>query len=56
MEWLMTNWKWITLGVTAASTVANITPNDTDKKVKKAVNTVLNIFALNGNVKGNLNK
>lgn len=56
MEWIQNNWQWITLVVTTASAIANTTKNDTDNKVMKVVNNILNTLALNGNVKGIANK
>jgi len=35
-----------------ASVIANVTPNESDNKIIKIINNVLNIFAANYNVKG----
>ena len=39
-----------------ASVIANVTPNESDNKIIRIINNVLNIFAANYNVKGLGNK
>lgn len=56
MDWIIENWQWILLAHFIASTVANVTPNETDNKYANIVGKVINALAANFNIKGIANK
>jgi len=56
MEWLVENWKYVTLVMAIASVAVNFTPNETDNKWYDTILKVLNAIAGNINVKGIGNK
>lgn len=56
IAWMTENWSLILAAVGFFAMVANATPNETDNKVMKIVNTVVNSLGANFNVKGTLNK
>lgn len=51
LKWIMDNFQIITAVVTVASVLANFTKTDVDNKIVGAVGKVLNILALNFNLK-----
>lgn len=51
LKWLTDNFSVVTAIVTIASLLVNFTPTDVDNKVIAAISKILNILALNFNVK-----
>ena len=47
MEWLVENWQWFALGITIASVVVKVTPNETDNKILEIIIKVCEALSLN---------
>jgi hypothetical protein len=56
VDWLIENWKYVTLAMALASVVVNFTPNETDNKYYAMVLTFVKAIAGNFNVTGIVNK
>ena len=56
ISWITNNYGMILAVIGAFALIANATPNETDNKIMKVVNTVVNALGANYNVKGNMNK